>query len=205
MAVTVVSTTSDGGEVNESRVGDAGGEGPDGWGERDGLFYYFERRRHLVAGWGEEVERELAGRGKFRDCPANEHHANFNPESRMKRPLIPVYSTNYLLFDCPVSFVSFADTLCEASRFPIPRFFHSSRSMSPLHVISDLSPIEPRPRAPVHATVKVILAEDSAWCRRASVRLEAVQVPDHIVLTLACKQRPHSVSGFSSSESRYVP
>ena len=48
MTVTVVSTASDGSEVNEGRVRDAGGEGPDGWGECDGLFYDFERRRHLV-------------------------------------------------------------------------------------------------------------------------------------------------------------
>ena len=46
--MTVVSTASDGSEVNESRVRDAGGEGPDGWWERDGLFYDFECRRHLV-------------------------------------------------------------------------------------------------------------------------------------------------------------
>ena len=50
VTVTVVSTASDGGEVNEGRVGDARGEGPDGWGERDGFFYYFERRGHLVGG-----------------------------------------------------------------------------------------------------------------------------------------------------------
>ena len=58
MTVTMVSTASNGGKVNESRVGDTGGEGPDGWGERDGLFYYFERRRHLVGGVG--------GRGRER-------------------------------------------------------------------------------------------------------------------------------------------
>ena len=45
--VTMVSTASDGGEVNESRVWDTGGEGPDGRRERDGFFHYFERRRHL--------------------------------------------------------------------------------------------------------------------------------------------------------------
>jgi len=56
MTVTVVSTTSDGCEINEGRVRDTRGEGPDGWGKRDGFFYYFERRRHLV---GEEVEREV--------------------------------------------------------------------------------------------------------------------------------------------------
>lgn len=74
MTVTVMSTTSDGGEVNECRVGDAGGECPDGWGKRDGFFYYFERRRHLVAG-GEgkrSREREAGGCGKFRDRPTNE-------------------------------------------------------------------------------------------------------------------------------------
>ena len=58
MTVTVVSTTSDGGEVNESRVGNTRGESPDGWGERDGFFNYFKRRRHLVAGVG--------GRGRER-------------------------------------------------------------------------------------------------------------------------------------------
>jgi hypothetical protein len=45
--VTVVTTASDGGKVNEGRVGDTGREGPDGWRERDGFFDYFERRRHL--------------------------------------------------------------------------------------------------------------------------------------------------------------
>ena len=50
MTVTVVPTASDGSEVNESRVGDTGREGPDGWGECDGFFHYFKRRRHLVVG-----------------------------------------------------------------------------------------------------------------------------------------------------------
>lgn len=50
MAVTVVSTTSDSGEVNEGRVGDARGESPDSRRERDSFFCYFERRRHLVVG-----------------------------------------------------------------------------------------------------------------------------------------------------------
>jgi len=60
MTVTVVSTASDGGEVNEGRVGDTGGEYPDGWWQRDGFFYYFERRRHPVAGvGGEGREREV--------------------------------------------------------------------------------------------------------------------------------------------------
>ena len=48
MTVTVVPTASDGGKVKEGRVGDAGGECPNGWRERDGFFCYFERRRHLV-------------------------------------------------------------------------------------------------------------------------------------------------------------
>lgn len=73
MTVTVVSTASNGGEVNEGRVGNAGGQCPNGWRERDGFFYYLERRRHLVGvGWGREDK--LAGRGKFRDHPTNEHH-----------------------------------------------------------------------------------------------------------------------------------
>ena len=53
--MTVVSATSDGSEVNEGRVGDTRGECPDGWGERDGFFHYFERRRHLVVGGEREV------------------------------------------------------------------------------------------------------------------------------------------------------
>jgi hypothetical protein len=56
--VTVVTTASDGGKVNEGRVGDTGREGPDGWRERDGFFDYFERRRHLGGGAREAVERE---------------------------------------------------------------------------------------------------------------------------------------------------
>lgn len=48
MTVTVVSTASNGSEVNESRVGDAGRKRPDGWGKCDGFFYHFKRRRHLV-------------------------------------------------------------------------------------------------------------------------------------------------------------
>ena len=55
MTVTVVSTASDGSKVNEGRVGDTGGECPDGWRERDGFFYYLERRRHLVVGVRESV------------------------------------------------------------------------------------------------------------------------------------------------------
>ena len=55
MTVTVVSTTSDGGEINEGGVRDTRGECPDCWGERDGFFYYLERRRHVV----EECERKM--------------------------------------------------------------------------------------------------------------------------------------------------
>lgn len=73
MTVTVVSAASYGGEVNEGRVWDTRGECPDGWRKRDGLFYYFERRRHLVVG-GRETN--WLARGKFRDRPTNEHHAN---------------------------------------------------------------------------------------------------------------------------------
>ena len=47
MTVTVVSTASNGGKVNEGRVGDTGGECPNGRRERDSFFYYFEGRRHL--------------------------------------------------------------------------------------------------------------------------------------------------------------
>lgn len=66
----MVSAAPNGGEINESGMGDTRGKRPDSWRERDGLFYYFERRRHLVE---EEVEGEkLAGRGKFRDRPTNE-------------------------------------------------------------------------------------------------------------------------------------
>jgi len=43
MTVTVVSAASDGSKVNEGGVGDTGREGPDGWGERYGLFYYLKR------------------------------------------------------------------------------------------------------------------------------------------------------------------
>lgn len=53
MAVTVVPPTSSSSEVNEGRVGDARGESPNGWRERDGLFNNFERRRHLDAGVSE--------------------------------------------------------------------------------------------------------------------------------------------------------
>ena len=52
MTVTVVSTASNGGEVNEGRVGNTGGQCPNGWRKRDGFFHYFERRRHLVGGVG---------------------------------------------------------------------------------------------------------------------------------------------------------
>jgi len=121
MTVTVVSAASDGGEVNEGRVGDTGGECPYGWRKRDGFFHYFERRRHLVVRVRET--RGWQARGKFRDRPTNEHHANSQ-----------IYSIDYFLFDCPVSFVSFTDAFCDAPRFPIPRFFQSSRSMSPLQV-----------------------------------------------------------------------
>jgi hypothetical protein len=38
MTVTVVSTASDGGEVNEGGVGDTGGECPDGWGSVTAFF-----------------------------------------------------------------------------------------------------------------------------------------------------------------------
>ena len=58
MTVTVVSAASDGSEVNESRVGDTGRKCPDGWGKRDGFFYYFERRRHLVVGVRGKRSRE---------------------------------------------------------------------------------------------------------------------------------------------------
>ena len=58
MTVTVVSAASDYSEINESRVGDAGGKRPDGWGKRDGFFYYFKRRRHLVVGVRGKRSRE---------------------------------------------------------------------------------------------------------------------------------------------------
>ena len=45
--------------------------------------------------------------------------------------------------------------------------------MSPLQTISDLLRIKPQPRAPAHATVKVILTEDPARRRLTPVRLEA--------------------------------
>ena len=55
MTVTMVSAAPNGGEINESGMGDTRGKRPDSWRERDGLFYYFERRRHLVGGRGREV------------------------------------------------------------------------------------------------------------------------------------------------------
>jgi hypothetical protein len=60
MTVTVVSTASDYGEINEGGVGDTRGECPDCWRERDGFFYYFESRGHLVVG-GEG--KRSSGRG----------------------------------------------------------------------------------------------------------------------------------------------
>ena len=58
MTVTVVSAASDGGKVNESRVGNTGRKRPDGWGKRDCFFYYFKRRRHLVVGVRGKRSRE---------------------------------------------------------------------------------------------------------------------------------------------------
>ena len=60
------------------------------------------------------------------------------------------------------------------------------------------------PRVPVHATAKVILAEDPTWSRHASVRLEAVEVLDHILFALAYNQVCGS-SRNSHFQNRYAP
>ena len=137
MTVTVVSTAPDGSEINESGMGDTRRECPDCGRERDCFFDYFERRRHLVAE-GEGRGRAV-GRGKFRDRPTNKHHPKFNPKSRT----IPIYSTNYFLSDCS----SVVDPFCDVGRFPIPRFFQSSCSISPLQARQPSVPSQP----PTHA------------------------------------------------------